>query len=303
MLFHKTHCLYLSMIKKLSILSVLLSACTVCICQFQLNQFKITSSHTSFPDTGRMKGHLYNDVLYNTADHYSDSSVIIITPKNFIAKKKVDMIFWFHGWNNNIDSALVRYGLSRQFAESGTNAVLVLAETAKDAPDSYGGKLEQENTFSKLVADVLQKLVSMHIISAKDSIGNVILAGHSGAYRVMANILQNGNVPVNEVILFDALYADTDKFLTWLTAGNDHRFINIYTNDGGTFDETKDMMRQVKNLNVPADSLEEAGVTPGIIQNNKVIFIHTLHAHNDIIQHPDNFKLFIENTPFLKKLK
>jgi len=291
------------MIQRLSIFSALLITYTMGICQAQLNQFKITSSNTSFPDTGRMEGHVYNNISYNSADHYSDSSVIIITPKNFYAKKKVDMIFWFHGWNNNIDSALVRYGLSRQFAEAGANAVLILAETAKDAPDSYGGKLELKNTFNKLVNDVLKKLVGMHVISTGCIAGNVILAGHSGAYRVIANILQNGNVPVNEVILFDALYADTDKFMNWLTADKGLRFINIYTNDGGTYDETKNMMSQVKNLNIPADSLEEVDVTPAIIQNNKIIFIHTLHAHNDIIQHPDNFKLFIENTPVLKKLK
>ena len=291
------------MIKRLSIFSVLLSACTISICQVQLNQFKITSSYTSFPDTGRIHGHLYRDSLYNAADHYADSSVIIITPKNFIASKKVDMIFWFHGWNNNIETALVTYGLSRQFGESGTNAVLVLAETARDAPDSYGGKLEQKNIFSKLVNNVLEKLVGMHVISANDRTGNVILAGHSGAYRVIANILQNGNVPVNEVILFDALYADTDKFLTWLTVAGDHRFINLYTNNGGTFDETKDMMRRLKNVNIPEDSVEETELTPGVLQNNKIIFIHTLHEHNDIIQHPDNFKLFIDNSPFLKKLK
>jgi hypothetical protein len=133
--------------KTFLIFFILLSTYTASIGQDQISQFKITSSHTAFPDTGRMKGHLYNDVLYSTADHYSDSSVIIITPKNFNTKKKVDMIFWFHGWNNNIDSALTRYGLLRQFAEAGTNAVLILAETAKDAPDSYGGKLEQQNTF------------------------------------------------------------------------------------------------------------------------------------------------------------
>ncbi len=213
------------------------------------------------------------------------------------------MIFRFHGWNNNINSSLVRYGLSRQFAESGINAILVLAETAKDAPDSYGGKLKQQDMFRKLTDDVLQKLVSMHVISGQDRIGNVILAGHSGAYRVMANILQNGNVPVNEVILFDALYANTDKFLAWFAADNNHRFINLYTNNGGTYDETKAMMQQVKNLNIPADSLEETDVTPAGLQNNKIIFVHTLHEHNDIIQHPDNFKLFIENTPFLKKLQ
>jgi hypothetical protein len=271
----------------------------MCFCQVALNQFKITSSNTSFPDTGRMQGHVYNNVLYNTADHYSDSSVIIITPKNFVGKKKVDMIFWFHGWNNNIDSALIRYGLSRQFAEAGANAVLVLAETAKDAPDSYGGKLEQKNTFDKLVKDVLQKLVQMRVISDRDRAGNIILAGHSGAYRVMANILQNGNVPVNEVILFDALYADTGKFMNWLTADKNHRFIDLYTDHGGTYDETKDMMQQIRNVNLPADSLEEVDVTPAILKDNRIIFIHTLHEHNDIIQHPDNFKLFIENSPFL----
>ena len=272
-------------------------------CQSPLNQFKISSSNTSFPDTGRMQGHIYNNVLYNTADHYSDSSVIIITPKNFKVKKKIDMIFWFHGWNNNIDTALIEYGLSRQFAEADVNAVLVLAETAKNAPDSYGGKLEQNNTFHKLVKDVLQKLVHMHVISSRDRAANMILAGHSGAYRVMANILQNGNVPVNEVILFDALYADTDKFMSWLTADKNHRFINLYTNPGGTYDETKDMMHQMTNVNLPADSLEEVDVTPAILKDNKIIFIHTLHEHNDIIQHPDNFELYIENSPFLKKIE
>ena len=271
------------------------------ICQLPLNQIKITSSNTSFPDTGRLQGHLYNNVLYNTAGHYSDSSVIIITPKHFKAKKKVDIIFWFHGWNNNIDTALIEYGLSRQFADAGVNTVLVLAETAKDAPDSYGGKLEQNNTFRGLVNDVLQKLVHMNVISTKARAGNIILAGHSGAYRVMAHILQNGNEPVKEVILFDALYANTNQFMDWLTADKHHRFIDLYTGHGGTFDETKAMMKQVKNLNIAEDSLEESEVTPGIIRNHKIIFIYTPHEHNYIIQHPDNFKLFIENSPFLKK--
>ena len=105
------------------------------------------------------------------------------------------------------------------------------------------------------------------------------------------------------MILFDALYADTDKFMDWLTADRHHRFINLYTDHGGTFDETMSMMHQVKDLKIAEDSLEEAEITPGIIRNNKIIFIHTPHEHNYIIQHPDNFKLFIENSPFLKKIK
>ena len=282
---------------------IFLFAFFVGTCQLPLNEYIITSSNTSFPDTARANGHLYNNVLYNAADHYSDSSVIIITPKDFRPKKKVNMIFWFHGWNNNIDTALIEYGLLRQFAEANVNAVLVLAETAKNSPDSYGGKLEQKNTFHNLVNDVLKKLVTMNVIPSKAHAGNVILAGHSGAYRVIAHILENGNVPVSEVILFDALYANRGEFMNWLTANKHHRFINLYTDHGGTFDETKTMMKQVSDANLPEDSLEEANVTPMVIRNHRIIFIHTPHEHNYIIQHPDNFKLFIENSLFLKKLK
>jgi len=126
--------------------------------------FHIYSSHTSFPDTGRAKGHVYEGKLYSANEHYRDSTVLIIAPKNLGAKKKVDLIFWFHGWGNHVDSAVVRYELAKQFIASKRNAVLVLAETARNAPDSYGGKLESQGVFKALVADVLQGLKSKKLI-------------------------------------------------------------------------------------------------------------------------------------------
>ena len=123
-----------------------------------LNVFRITSSYTSFPDTARANGHVYNKVLYDAATHYMDSSVMIVAPKKLDAGKKVDLIFWFHGWSNNIDSASIRYTLIKQFADAKLNAVLVFPETARNAPDSYGGKLEYNNDFKKLVEDVLKEL-------------------------------------------------------------------------------------------------------------------------------------------------
>ena len=274
-----------------------------CLSQNDLNVFKITSAHTSFPDTARAKGHTYKNVLYDAPDHYMDSSVIIITPKNLDAGKKVDIVFWFHGWGNNIDSAVVRYKLAKQFAASKVNAVLVLAETTKDAPDSYGGKLEQEGVFKNLVNDVLTKLKTEKIISKKCEPGNIILAGHSGAYRVMAYILQMGNIPVKEVILFDALYAETNKFLNWLQPDSGNSFINIYTNGGGTDGESKEMVKQLVQLNVPTDTVEEKEVTPQLLQKERIVFIHSLNKHNGIINDPDNFQLFIENTSHFKKIK
>ena len=270
--------------------------------QNDLNIFHITSSHTSFPDTGRANGHLYNNILYDAPAHYTDSSVLIVVPKNIEVKKKVDLMFWFHGWGNNIDSAVIRYKLASQFAASRLNAVMVLAETAKNSPDSYGGKLENPGIFKALVQDVLKKLETEKICK-KCEPGNILLAGHSGAYRIIAYILQNGNMPVKETILFDALYSETDKFMNWIKADLNHRFIDIYTDRGGTDEETKGMMNLLAKDNIAYDSIEENSLTPITIKDNRLLFIHSLHLHNDIINNPDNFLLFWKIILFLKKMR
>jgi predicted esterase len=267
----------------------------------ELNIFRITSSNTSFPDTARAKGHVYNKILYDASTHYMDSSVMIITPKNLKADKKVDIVFWFHGWGNNIDSAAIRYALIKQFADANLNAVLVFPETARNAPDSYGGKLEYNNTFKRLVSDVLKELKKQNTINKNCETGNILLAGHSGAYRVMAYILQNGGMPVQEVILFDALYSQTDKFTNWIKENNRHRFIDIFTDSGGTDAESREMEKQLIAANIEMDSIEESDLTVQFIQAKRIFFIHSLHEHNDIINDPDNFRAFLENSPFLKK--
>jgi hypothetical protein len=264
--------------------------------------FHIKSSNTSFPDTGRAKGHVYDKVLYTAAEHYNDSSVLIIAPQKLDAKQSVDLVFWFHGWRNNIDTAAVKYQLTRQFLASNLNAVLVLAETAKDSPDSYGGKLENTGVFKALVGDVLKGLKEQHLTGANCKSGHIFLAGHSGAYRVIARMIQNGQMPVNETILFDALYAETEKFMTWIKADQSHRFIDIYTDHGGTDDETRSMMKLLDTAKIAYKTAEEADVTPQLLQDNRLVFIHSPHEHDKIIANPDNFLLYLQNEPFLKKI-
>jgi hypothetical protein len=265
--------------------------------------FHIQSSHTSFPDTGRANGHIYDKVLYTAAEHYHDSTVLIIVPKNLDAKKTVDLVFWFHGWRNNVDSAAVKYQLTKQFIASGRNAVLVLAETAKGAPDSYGGKLENPGVFKALVGDLLNGLKAKHLISKNCRPGHILLGGHSGAYRVMAHIIQNGQMPVDEAMLFDALYAETDKFMAWIKADSTHRFIHLYTDHGGTDGESHAMVKLLDQEHIPYLETEETRITPQALQANRLVYIHSLNEHDKIIANPDNFLLFLVNNPFLKKLK
>lgn len=265
---------------------------------FKITNMKVyytTSSHTSFPDTARREGFTRNGILYDARTHYMDSSVMIILPNDFKARESVDLVFWFHGWFNNIEGANLQFELSKQFNASGSNGILVLAETAKYAPDGYGGKLEQEGEFARLVNDVLEKLKSEKVISGKSKPGKIILAGHSGAYRVIAHILQSGKLPVSEVILFDGLYEETEKYVNWIQADPRHRFIDIYTDGGGTDGESREMAKKLINLNMPVDTVEENLLTPAMLQSKRILFIHSLKKHNDVINRPDNFKLFLEN--------
>jgi hypothetical protein len=263
--------------------------------------FHIYSSHTSFPDTGRRKGHVYDSVLYTANEHYRDSTVLIIAPKNLDARKAVDLVFWFHGWRNNVDNAAVYYELTKQFIESGRNAVLVMAETARDAPDSYGGKLENPSDFKALVADVLQGLKAKGLISQKCTSGHILLGGHSGAYEVMAMIIKNGGMPIDEAMLFDSLYGKTEIFMDWIKADSQHRFIHLFTDHGGTLEESKHMNKLLDTARISYFIVEEKDLKPGMYDKYPLIYIHSLKQHNDIVNQ-DNFRMMLENTPFLKKL-
>lgn len=263
-----------------------------------------TSPHNCFPDTGRNAGHLDGDHIFQPRKgHYDDSSVLLVVPRAFRPKQKIDLVFWYHGWHNNIDTALNFYGLARQFAASQVNAILVLPEAGKNVADSYGGKMNQKGMFRLLTNDVISQLKKQHLAPSDAEPGNITLAGHSGAFLVIANILDNGDQPISDVFLFDALYSHVPSFLNWIGRDTaEHRFIHWFTNKGGGTDEVSDtMMRQLKEKGWPFRLVEESNVTAKDIARNKILFIHSPREHNVIINDPDDFQLLLENSRSLTR--
>lgn len=263
--------------------------------QKEVNQIRFSAAHTAFPEEKRFSGYTNDGRFFDAAGHYSDSSVLLLVPRHLKPGARVDLIFWFHGWNNNIDTALVFYQLAAQFAAAHRNAVLVLAETAKNAADSYAGKLEQPGIFDALVLDVMGALQQHRIVPKHSMAGNIVLAGHSGAYRAIAFILQNSSDKIVEVDLFDALYSQTDKFMNWIQKDSTNRFINWYTNEGGGTDEVSiQMMEQMKKVHIPFSLTAEKDLSRELLQRERILFVHAARPHNNIINNPDNFKLLLE---------
>lgn len=253
-------------------------------------------SSAPFPHPKRMNGHVYDDKTYSAQEHYSDSSVAIFLPKGFKPAEKINFVVYFHGWNNNIDSACAQYNLIEQFSESNKNAVFVFPEGPKNSPDSYGGRLEGKDGLKNLINDVLNYLKENgKLKSAK--VGNIILAGHSGAYRVISFCLMHGGLTPNisDVILFDALYGQTKKFTHWIEYFKG-RFINIYTDNGGTKNETENLIKFLTDRKIPYYKVEESVLTLRDLRKNWLIFIHTDLTHNEVIAKRNQFVNYLKTS-------
>ncbi|MEM1137384.1 MAG: hypothetical protein AAGI07_16210 [Bacteroidota bacterium] len=255
---------------------------------------------SAFPVTLRKLGYDYKNQHYNALKHYNDSTVLIYIPKYFKSTEKVDLVFHFHGWYNNVDSVISQFNLIEQFFRSGKNALLILPQGPKNAPDSYGGKLENKEQFQKLTSELLSFLRNEDIINSMQ-LGNIILSGHSGAYRVMAYILMQGGLTANikEVLLFDGLYSQQEKF-TWWIAKQKGRLTNIYTDDGGTFENSKNFALALDAWNVPAVHIKEKDLKDFLNGKYQVRSVYSPMDHNDVIHKNRNFELLIKYSTFLK---
>lgn len=243
----------------------------------------IGSSHSPFPHPGRADGHTYDDSLYSFVEHYNDSSVAIFIPENFRNSEPTDLVFYFHGWGNSIQESIEKFRLLDQFSASHKNAIFIFPEGPKNAPDSFGGKLEEKGEFKSLVSDALIFLKSEKKIKSTKP-GNIILSGHSGAYRVISYILNRGGLTdhISEVYLFDALYAQAENYLHWMEKF-DGRFINLVTPNGGTRDDSVELLSDLEDWGIPYQSYEKNDVSLDEFAQAKIITVFTSLGHSEVI--------------------
>jgi hypothetical protein len=251
-----------------------------------------------FPHPKRAEGHKYHDQLFPADKHYSDSTVAIFIPRSFRETGKVDFAVHFHGWKNNVAGVLQQYKLIEQLVNSRRNAILVVPQGPCNAPDSFGGKLEDPDGFRRFMDEVVDTLRQKSALKKKHfAVGQIILSGHSGGYQVISSIVACGGVSdhVREVWLFDALYAQTDKFLSWFDTQHG-RLLDIYTEHGGTKTETEQLMATLKQRGTKFFAGKESDLKIPDLEQNKAVFIFTDLAHNDVVDKHQTFRDFLETS-------
>jgi hypothetical protein len=222
--------------------------------------------------------------------------VALFVPNGFRATSQIDFVVHFHGWNNNVTNALVKYRLIDQFCASGRNAILIVPEGPRNADDSFGGKLEDAGGFARFMEEAMRDLRERSMIGAKAKIGRIVLSGHSGGYEVISAIIARGGLTdhVREVWLFDALYAHTERFALWFDH-HDGRFVDIYTEHGGTKEETENLMEALRENEVPFFAGKEGKVSERDWEQH-LVFLFSDLPHDEVMQGRDAFRELLETS-------
>ena len=173
--------------------------------------------YAPFPHESRMDGYTRGGKDYSYAGHYSDNIVSVYLPANYDASKPLVFVYYIHGHRNNVWNAMLEFGLRELVEASGKNVILVFPEGPVNVPDSSGGKLEDQNGLKNLTEEIKAKLLLDQKITSTE-VDEIILTGHSGAYRAIYHCLEKGGVEdkISEVYLLDASYGGLEEMAAWV---------------------------------------------------------------------------------------
>lgn len=255
---------------------------------------KLSSAFTMFPDSLRKENpRVYNNKTYNWQEHHNDSSVLVYLPSRFNKKLPFKIVIWIHGWYNNIDSAFAICNLKDALDSCQQNFILLMPEGAKNAPDSYAGKWEKPNYFNWFLADIQKQLIKQKLLLKPTT--QTIYAGHSGAYKAIANMLQFCSAKCQAVILFDALYGETYKFYNYIKANPTNYFFNIYCKDGGTYKNSVGFSAELFANNYRSCNKVEQDISPTAFEICKIAHIYSNLGHNEVVTQTKYFRWLLQN--------
>ncbi len=295
-----------------SILSVCFSGCTVSAPSKEPDQIYSEKNQwgtvyydqfdaAPFPHPERENGYSYQGTFFPFHPHYSNSAAGIFVPEGYKPGKKIDLVFYFHGNFETIATAPVKFDLYRQFTESGVNALLILPETAFNAPDNFGGKLEEAGGFTRLVEEVLA-YINGSGIGGNSGLGSIVLTGHSGAHRVMAKIIDLGEYPwkIREIILFDALFAEEETFAEWAGLLKS-RLAVVYTENGRTAENTAKLIDMREQKLIKAREVKDNADTGPEKLQRKILILASPYDHYGVQFKADEFKRLLASSRVLRK--
>jgi hypothetical protein len=237
-----------------------------------------------FPHASREYGYTHDKTTFPREPHYSDSTVGLFIPRTWHQTPKVNVLVYLHGWGNNVRKALVDYKLREQIVASGQNIILIFPEGPRDASDSGSGKLEDQDGLKNLVEESLATLHSAQKIE-NETIGHVLIAGHSGAYKGLACCADHGGLDkeLTGICLLDSSYGNLDMFVSWVHRHSEGPFFSIFTDHLAA--QNVYMFTHMQKASEHCVLAIDTDATDDLVARTPALFLHTETLdHNGTVQ-------------------
>jgi hypothetical protein len=98
---------------------------------------------------------------------------------------------------------------------------------------------------------------------------------------------------IREVYLFDGLYGQAEKFAWWIDHFNG-KFIAVYTDSGGTKEETEALMEDLDGWKIPYFQGAESDLTTDDLSRHRLLFIHTDLSHDMVMHGRAQFRSYLK---------
>jgi len=259
-----------------------------------------TFASAPFPHASRDQGFKSGATFYPRDPNYSDSTVGVFLSKNFKPTKSINFVVHFHGWNNHVEKVFSDYDLARQMELSGLNAVLLVPQGPRDAPDSDGGKLQHDKgSLTAFLNEAIAFLVKEGKAPIGSTLGHVALTTHSGGYLVTTYIVDRKELAdkITDVILFDSTYGGLPAFADYCAADPNRRLISICTEHLGH--ENARLIALLQKRHVQARVLFEEDLTDAeVAKRGPLIVLTTTLEHNDVMSKRDYFAKWLRYCRF-----
>lgn len=246
----------------------------------------VPMENAPFPHESRKDGYTYKDKLQPRDPHYIDNSVALFIPAGYTPGDRTHLLFYYHGWGNSIAGSLEQFKLREMVAASGRNVILVFPEGPKDASDSGLGKLEDEGGLARLAEETMTVLRRAGRVPETSVLGDVVLSGHSGAYRGIAFCLDRGGLDehITEVYLLDAAYANLDFIAAWVGRHRETaRLRSIFTEHLGG--DNAWLMAALDKEGIPYRVRMDSDVTDDLLAQHRNLFAYTTTLdHNGTVK-------------------
>jgi len=210
---------------------------------------------------------------------------LVRVPEGFRADEPWALVVFLHGWNGCVN-VLMRSGpthcvgdardpaegwnLAEVFDGAERNALFLMPQLAFHRRDGDAGHFADEGYVRRFLEAVAERVDAW-----PDSPPNrILLTAHSAGFETALAWIRHGDVPIDEVVLFDALYAGAERFARWVLESEDRRLVSIHTGRGSTLRQSGRLRRMA--------TIGEVPVGTSLSSDARIVIVRSDAPHRDV---------------------